>query len=111
MGTRIRQVPAERRAEIAATGGTARAAALDPEARAAIARTGAAKTNSPLNYAQRIRRAWQAMPVRERREVAAVLGGCKGLPDLVAAPPKTTEPASRKAPRKVAPAPVVDDAS
>lgn len=87
MGTRIRQVPAERRAAIASDGGTARAAALDPEERAAIARSGAAKTNSPLNYAQRIRRAWNGMPAAERRAVAEVLGGCKGLINP-SAPPK-----------------------
>lgn len=104
MGTRIRQVPAERRAAIASEGGAARAAALDPEARAEIARSGAAKTNSPLNYAQRIRRAWSTMPVAERRAVAEVMGGCKGLINMLT--PKTTTPTTRKSPRKVAPAPV-----
>lgn len=96
MGTRIRQVPAERRAEIAATGGTARAAALDADARAEIARSGAAKTNSPLNYAQRIRRAWQTMPVKERREVAGVLGGCNGLAALIAPDPDAPKKSTRR---------------
>lgn len=96
MGTRIRQVPAERRTAIAREGGAARAAALDPEARAEIARSGAAKTNSPLNYAQRIRRAWQAMPVKERREVAAALSGCNGLAALVAPDPDAPKKGARR---------------
>lgn len=83
--TRIQTVPAEVRATVASAGGSARAAALPAKTRSEIARSGAAKTNSPLNYAQRIRRAWNGMSRTERAEVREVLIGCKGL---VPAPPK-----------------------
>lgn len=79
MGTRINKVPAERRAEIASAGGAGRAAALPAEKRADIARAGAAATNSPLNYAQRIRRAWKGMDRTDRAAVREVLAGCTGL--------------------------------
>lgn len=92
MGTRIRQVPAERRTAIASEGGAARAAALDPAARSDIARAGAAKTNSPENYAQRIRRAWPAMSRGDRAAVAEALKGCKGL---FPAEPKKAGPVRR----------------
>jgi hypothetical protein len=76
---RIHSVDAETRATVASAGGSARAAALPAETRSEIARSGAAKTNSPLNYAQRIRRQWGGMSRAERAEVREVLGGCRGL--------------------------------
>lgn len=79
MASRIRAVPAERRAEIASQGGAARAEALAPADRSAIASKGAAATNSPLNYAQRIRRKWNGMDRAERAAVREVLAGCTGL--------------------------------
>ena len=100
MASRIKSVPAERRAEIAAEGGAARAAALDPDARAAIARTGAAATNSPVNYAQRIRRHWPTMDRAERAAVREALQGCKGL---FPPKPKKGTIATQAKPRTVAP--------
>jgi hypothetical protein len=100
MASRIRAVPAERRAAIASQGGAARAEALAPADRSAIARTGAAATNSPLNYAQRIRRKWADMSRAERAAVREVLTGCSGL---FPRQPKKVTVASKASPRKVAP--------
>lgn len=95
--TRIQTVAAETRASVASAGGSARAAALPAEARAEIARSGAAKTNSAPNYAQRIRRLWAGLNRADRDEVRAALAGCKGL---FPAPPKPAKSA-RSAPDPV----------
>jgi hypothetical protein len=80
---RITAVPKDTRASVAAAGGAARAESLSPERRSEIARAGALKTNSPEGRALAIRRAWPAMKPAERRVVAAVLAGCRGLGKLV----------------------------
>lgn len=100
MASRIQKVPAERRAEIASEGGKGRAAALTSDDRAAIARTGAAATNSAPNYAQRIRRLWPGLSKADRAAVRESLAGCNGLFPRV--PKKVTVASSRK-PRTVAP--------
>lgn len=77
--SRINSVDAETRAAVASAGGAGRAAKLPPAARSEIARSGAAKTNSAPNYAQRIRRLWGGLSRTERAEVRDALKGCKGL--------------------------------
>lgn len=89
---RINAVSKETRENVASAGGAARAEALTPERRSEIARAGALKTNSPEGRATSIRRAWAALPIRERRAVAAVLAGCKGLDVLIGAAGKAPSP-------------------
>jgi hypothetical protein len=85
---RIQAVPAETRRAVASTGGSGRAAALPPAARSDIARSGAAKTNSAPNYAQRIRRLWAGLDRADRAAVREALKGCKGLFPAEPKPPR-----------------------
>ncbi len=63
----------ETRARVTSLGGRARAATTTAEQRAAIARAGAAKTNSPLGLAERLARAWSELEEAERAAIRSVL--------------------------------------
>lgn len=90
MVNRISKIDKETRVAVASAGGSGRAAALAGTPRASeIARSGAAKTNSPENYAQRIARQWRDLTPARRREIQQTLSVCNGL-GVVPPEPKRT---------------------
>ena len=79
MTNRLNAVDEETRSAVARAGGLGRAAKLSPEERSAVAAKGAATTNSPENYAQRIARQWRDLPAARRLVIAQILSTCEGL--------------------------------
>lgn len=67
------RMSSDTRKAVTAAGGRARAAALSPEERSAIARAGAAKANRPASLARRIVDAWPSLSRAERAEVREIL--------------------------------------
>lgn len=86
---RLKAIDKETRTAVASAGGSGRAAALSADQRSAVAAKGAATTNSPENYAQRIARQWRGLPAARRRVIQQTLSECNGL-GVVAPEPRRT---------------------